>query len=55
MKPIALSVAETLRVLPIGKTLLYQLMAEGKLKKIKIKSKTMIAYSSIEALVEGKN
>ncbi len=51
IKPIALSVADTLRTLSIGKTLLYELLAEGRLKKVKIKSKTLILYSSIEDLI----
>lgn len=53
-EPLAYSVADAIRVSSIGKTRLYQLIAEGKLEARKIGKRTLIPAASLRALIEGK-
>lgn len=55
MDQLALSVAEACRVSSIGRTTLYQLIANGRLKTRKIGTRTLVLTSSLRALIEGGN
>ena len=52
-EPLAYSVADACRVSTIGKTRLYQLIAEGKLEARKIGKRTLIPAASLRALIDG--
>lgn len=52
-EPLAYTVADACRVTTIGKTRLYQLIAEGKLEVRKIGKRTLIPAASLRALIEG--
>jgi excisionase family DNA binding protein len=47
------TIEETLSILPIGKTLLYELIAEGRLRAVKLKSKTLIRSTDLDAFLES--
>lgn len=53
-QPLAYSVAEAIRVSSIGKTRLYQLIAEGRLQARKVGKRTLIPAASLRALIEGE-
>ncbi|UUL83442.1 helix-turn-helix domain-containing protein [Sphingomonas qomolangmaensis] len=53
MEPITVSVEEAKRVLGIGTTKIYELMAEGHLKRVKLGRRTLIRTDSIRQLVEA--
>jgi len=48
--PIWVTVNEAVRLASIKRTRLYELLADGTLKSIKLGGKRLIAYASIEAL-----
>lgn len=52
-EPLAYSVAEACRVSSIGKTRLYALINEGKLRATKVGKRTLISAASLRALIEG--
>jgi hypothetical protein len=54
LEPLAYSVADAIRVSSIGKTRLYQLIAEGRLQVRKIGKRTLIPAASLRALIEGE-
>jgi excisionase family DNA binding protein len=49
-KPVWVTPTQAVRLTGIGRTLLYQLIAEGKLKSIKLGGKRLISFTSIENL-----
>lgn len=49
---LAYSVSETIRILSIGRTKLYALIASGELRPIKIGRKTLISHKEIENFLE---
>jgi excisionase family DNA binding protein len=51
-KPIWVTPNEAIRISGIKRTLLYELIAKGTLKSIKLGGKRLISYASIEALGE---
>lgn len=53
LEPLAYSVADACRVTSIGRTRLYELIAQGKLETRKIGKRTLIPAASLRALVEG--
>ena len=44
---------EAIRISGIGRTRLYELLADGSIKSIKVGGKRLISYASIETLGEG--
>ena len=54
LEPLAYSVGEACRVSSLGRTRLYQLIAEGRLDVRKIGKRTLIPAASLRALIEGK-
>lgn len=51
--PLAYSINEASRATSLGRTRLYQLIADGKLKSIKIGARTLIPASALHKLLEG--
>ena len=52
--PLAYSIKEASRATSLGRTRLYQLIAEGRLEVRKIGKRTLIPAASLRALIEGK-
>lgn len=52
-EPLAYSVSDACRVSSIGRTRLYQLIGEGRLKAHKVGKRTLIPAASLRALIEG--
>lgn len=53
MEPLALSVNDACRVLGLGRSKIYDLIAKGRLETLKIDKRTLIKTASIRALVDG--
>lgn len=51
LEPLAYSVADACRVTSIGRTRLYELIADGKLETRKIGKRTLIPAGSLRALI----
>ena len=54
VEPIGRSINSTCRDLDCGRTTVYKLINEGRLKTFKAGGKTLITYSSIKELARGK-
>ncbi|MCZ8135510.1 MAG: helix-turn-helix domain-containing protein [Porphyrobacter sp.] len=54
MTPIALTVAETVKLLGVGRTTIYRLISEERLSSIKIGRRTLILMASIEKLIDSE-
>lgn len=54
LEPLAYSVSEACRVSSLGRTRLYQLIAEGRLEVRKIGKRTLIPAASLRALIDGQ-
>lgn len=54
LQPLAYSIEEAVRVSSIGRTRLYQLINEGKLKSRKIGKRTLILAESLRDLIYGE-
>ncbi|PZR47979.1 MAG: excisionase [Stutzerimonas stutzeri] len=52
-KPLAYSVKEACRISSLGRTLIYQLIASGRLEARKLGRRTLIPASSLHKLLEG--
>jgi excisionase family DNA binding protein len=50
-KPLAVPVGTALEISGIGRTKLYELIAEGRLKTVTIGRRRLINYRSLEALI----
>ncbi|WP_120075869.1 helix-turn-helix domain-containing protein [Aurantiacibacter odishensis] len=53
LTPLAYSITEACQVSSIGKTRLYDLINEGRLKVTRIGRRTLVNAESLRALVEG--
>lgn len=51
MEPITVTIADTQRVTGLGRTKLYELIGDGKLKVVKVGRRTLVRTDSIRALV----
>ena len=51
--PLAYSVADACRVSTLGRTRIYQLISEGRLRVRKIGKRTLIPADSLHALISG--
>jgi excisionase family DNA binding protein len=51
--PLAYSIKEASRATSLGRTRLYQLIAEGRLQAVKIGSRTLIPAHALNKLIEG--
>ncbi len=52
-KPLTVTVPTALALTGIGRTKLYALIAEGRVKTVKVGSRTLVSYASLEALTAG--
>lgn len=55
IEPLAYSVREACRISSLGRTRLYQLIAEGRLDVRKIGKRTLIPAASLRALIDGRS
>lgn len=53
LEPLAYSIADAVRVSAIGRTRLYALIGEGRLKATKVGKRTLIPADSLKALIAG--
>ncbi len=53
LTPITITVPDALRLSGIGRTKLYELIAEGRLKSTLIGKRRLVVYSSLERLFAG--
>lgn len=51
MERLAVSVAEACEMIGIGRTKVYELIHEGRLKRVKVGRRTLLSVASIEALI----
>jgi excisionase family DNA binding protein len=49
-KPIWVTPSEAIRLSGIGRTMLYELIADGTIKSVKVRGKRLVSFASIEAL-----
>lgn len=54
MEPLAISIKDTARTLGLGRTMVYALIAEGRLEAIKIGRRTLVRVDSIRRLVAAR-
>lgn len=54
LKPISTTVDDTCRITGLGRTKVYELIAEGKLQTTTIGRRRLVLFASIEALVQGR-
>ncbi len=54
MEPIALSIADAVKVSGLGKTTLYSAISDGRLETRKVGRKRLVLTSSLRRLVEGE-
>ena len=54
LEPLAYSIREACRISSLGRTCLYQLIREGRLKTCKIGKRTLIPAASLRALIDGR-
>jgi excisionase family DNA binding protein len=52
-EPLAYSVNEACRVTSLGRTFIYKLISDGRLKTIKIGNRTLIPADSLRAFLQG--
>lgn len=53
IEPLAFDVESLTRVLPLGRTTLYQLIARGELPSFKVGRRRLIARSAVEQFLAG--
>ena len=51
-EPMAATIDDTCRITGLGKTSVYELIAQGRLKSVAIGRRRLVLYSSIEALLQ---
>ncbi len=50
-QPLAVTISDTCRITGLGRTKVYELIAEGKLKTVAIGRRRLVIFESIEALL----
>lgn len=53
MEPIALTIAEAIKVSGLGKSTLYEMLSDGRIEGRKIGRKRLILTRSLRSLIEG--
>jgi excisionase family DNA binding protein len=53
IEPLTVTVPEALRLTGLGRTSLYRLIGEKRLRHIKVGSRTLIDFASIKKLIEN--
>jgi excisionase family DNA binding protein len=51
-QPILVSIEDTQKILSLGRSSIYELLAEGSLRSVKLGKRKLVLQSSIEELVE---
>lgn len=52
--PLSYSVDAAMKATGLGRSTIYELMAEGRLQRVKVGKRTLIPHASLEALILGK-
>jgi excisionase family DNA binding protein len=52
-KPVSATIDDTCKITGLGRTKVYELIGEGKLKSVAIGRRRLLLYSSIEELIRG--
>ena len=52
-KPISATIDDTCKITGLGRSTVYELIKQGKLKAVAVGRRRLVLYSSIEALIEG--
>lgn len=52
LKPVSVTVNDACRITGLGRTKVYELIADGPLKSVAIGRRRLVLYASIEALLE---
>lgn len=52
MEPLALTVADAVRLIGVGKTTIYRLIAQGRLSSIKIGRRKLVLMASVHELMQ---
>jgi excisionase family DNA binding protein len=53
MEPLALSVNDTAKALSLGRTSIYSMISDGRLKAFKLGRRTLIKAESVRRLIDG--
>ena len=53
LKPVSATIDDTCHLTGLGRTKVYELIAEGRLKAVAIGRRRLVLYSSIEDLIDG--
>ena len=53
MEPLAVSINDTVRMLGVGRTSIYEMIKDGRLEALKLGRRTLIKTDSIRRLVDG--
>ena len=51
IEPLTVTIAETVRLTGVGRTTIYQLIGDGRLRATKIGTRTLIDFQSIKSLI----
>ena len=52
-KPVSATIDDTCQITGLGRTKVYELISQGKLKAVAIGRRRLVLYSSIEELIHG--
>ena len=55
MKPLALSISDTVKVLGVGRTSVYAMIKNGRLETFKLGRRTLVKTESIRLLVDAQD
>lgn len=55
MEPIAISIADTIKALSLGRTKIYELINDGRLSAFKVGRRTLVKVDSIHALANMRD
>jgi excisionase family DNA binding protein len=53
IEPLALTINDACKAIGIGRTSLYELIRQGRLKTIKVAGRTLVPMAALRVLVEG--
>mgnify|MGYP002785742679 FL=1 len=54
IEPLSYTVSAAVRATGIGRSTIFAMLADGRLKRVKVGKKTLIPRASLEAIVSGK-
>lgn len=54
MEPLAVSINDTVRMLGVGRTSIYEMIRDGRLEAFKLGRRTLVRVDSIRRLVEAQ-